>query len=125
MSIRSIARFVVDIVSNRVVEVDQGHVLVKTMQKARIKHGGTIRADIPDVRISSDKTIHFCEVRHINPIKDIKPDDGSQIPSTIQVQVNGLKFPGRGNYDLRNVLIHTNGRVTVEVDKASEIVKVS
>ena len=115
-------------------EMSQSDVLRHRMNDRELTHEQTVRADIPNVRVgepclegswitSNRKApVFFCNVGNLTIRENLKPGDGDQLPA--KVAVKGLAVGRAGFFNLENVLITSNGEITVEVDELTRIVPV-
>jgi hypothetical protein len=110
----------------------QAHRLRERMEKAEVRHGQEIRADLPGIRVTAASRnwftgrpmgagqVFFCTMGPIR-VREIKTTgDGAPLPSNAVVQ--GLKVPGEGTYDLIDALVQSNGDLRVIVDGATQVV---
>ncbi len=114
-------------------ELSQSDVLRKRMKDKEITHEQTVRADIPNVRvgeprvegswISSRKApVFFCNVGNLMIRENLKTGDGEQLPE--RVTVKGLAVEKAGFFNLENVLITSNGVITVVVDERTRVIPI-
>jgi hypothetical protein len=116
----------------RVTAYSQSHRLRERMAEADVHHGQEVRADVRGVRVQltspawmgrRDRVrgdVFFCtmgpfEVRRVS----IEGDGGPLSESTV---VEGLQVPLEGTYDLVNVLVRSNGDLTLIMDEVSRVV---
>jgi hypothetical protein len=104
------------------------------MERAEVRHGQEIRADLPGIRVtararnwftgrpSGDGEVFFCTMGPIQVREVTTPGDGGPLPSNVVVQ--GLEVPGEGTYDLLDVLVQSNGDLRLIMDGASRVVPV-
>jgi hypothetical protein len=104
------------------------------MEKAEVRHGQEIRADLPGVRVVAiarnwftgrDKgkgEVFFCTMGPIRVLKVEIPGDGRPLPTTVTLE--GLVVPSSGAYDLLNTLVRSNGDLQLIVDDATRVVPV-
>jgi hypothetical protein len=110
----------------------QAHRLRERMEKAEVRHGQEIRADLPGIRVTAASRnwftgrpmgagqVFFCTMGPVR-VREIKTTgDGAPLPSNAVVQ--GLKVPGEGTYDLIDALVQSNGDLRVIVDGATQVV---
>lgn len=110
----------------------QAHRLRERMEKAEVRHGQEIRADLPGIRVTAASRnwftgrpvgagqVFFCTMGPIR-VREIKSaGDGEPLPSNAVVQ--GLKVPGEGTYDLIDALVQSNGDLRVIVDDSTQVV---
>jgi hypothetical protein len=103
------------------------------MEKADVKHGQEIRADLPGVRVMSMARdwltlrphaageVFFCTMGSVRVRKESIRGDGRSLPAN--VILDGLDVPAAGTYDLINVLVRSNGDLRLIVDEASRVVR--
>jgi hypothetical protein len=118
----------------RVTSYSQVDRLREGMEKAEVRHGQEIRADLPGVRVVAmarnwftgrDKgkgEVFFCTMGPIRVLKVETPGDGRPLPTTASIE--GLEVPGSGTYDLLNTLVRSNGDLRLVVDDATRVVPV-
>jgi hypothetical protein len=116
----------------RVTSYSQVDRLREGMEKAEVRHGQEIRADLPGVRVVAmarnwftgrDKgkgEVFFCTMGPIRVLKVETPGDGRPLPT--RVSIEGLEVPGSGTYDLLNTLVRSNGDLRLVVDDATRVV---
>jgi hypothetical protein len=102
------------------------------MEKAEVKHGQEIRADLPGVRVMAmgrdwlslrphtAGEIFFCTMGPVRVRKESIAGDGRALPAN--VVLDGLDVPASGTYDLINVLVRSNGDLRLIMDEASHVV---
>jgi hypothetical protein len=113
----------------------QAHRLRERMEKAEIRHGQEIRADLPGIRVTAGSRnwftgrptgpgqVFFCTMGQIR-VREIKsPGDEEPLPKNAIVQ--GLQVPSEGTYDLIDALVQSNGDLRVIVDGATQVVPVT
>lgn len=115
-----------------VTAASQTYRLRERMEKAEVRHGQEIRADLPGVRVMAmgrdwlslrphpAGEIFFCTMGQVRVRKESIAGDGRALPAT--VVLDGLEVPASGTYDLVNVLVRSNGDLRLIVDEASRIV---
>lgn len=116
----------------RVTSYSQGYRLRERMEEAKVAHGQEIRADLPGVRVTamgrhwftgkaSDKgEIFFCNMGPITIRETTAEGDGGPLPKNVVLQ--GLTVPFDGTYDLKDVLVQSNGDLRVILDAKSSAV---
>jgi hypothetical protein len=116
----------------RVTSYSQAERLRERMQKAAIRHGQEIRADLPGIRVAASprnwfvrRTNHkgevfFCTMGPVEVREVVSPGDDRPLPTTAVVE--GLTVPSSGTYDLLNALVQSNGDLRVIVDQATRVV---
>jgi hypothetical protein len=110
----------------------QAHRLRERMEKAEVRHGQEIRADLPGIRVTAASRhwftgrpvgagqVFFCTMGPIR-VREIKSaGDGEPLPSN--AVVHGLKVPGEGTYDLIGALVQSNGDLRVIIDDSTQVV---
>jgi len=102
------------------------------MEKASVRHGQEIRADLPGVRVAASPRnwfvsrakhkgeIFFCTMGPLEVREVVSPGDDRPLPTTAVVE--GLTVPSGGTYDLLNALVQSNGDLRVIVDEATRVV---
>jgi hypothetical protein len=115
----------------RVTSYSQSERLRERMGQAEVRHGQEIRADLPGIRVEamgrnwfSDKAsrngvVFFCTMGPITVRETTTPGDGGPLPSNAIVE--GLNVPAEGIYDLKDVLVQSNGDLRVIIDGASRV----
>ena len=115
----------------RVTSYSQSERLRERMGQAEVRHGQEIRADLPGIRVEamgrnwfSDRSsrngvVFFCTMGPITVRKTTTPGDGGPLPSNAIVE--GLNVPSEGIYDLKDVLVQSNGDLRVIIDGASRV----
>jgi hypothetical protein len=106
-------------------------------EEAQIRHGQEVRADVPNVRVTTSNNafvdwllrkaapvgavdeVFFCNVGPIR-IKEVLANGDDQ-PLPTEVMVDGFKVRESGSYDLLNVLIRSNGDIRLIVDEKTRI----
>ena len=118
----------------RVTSYSQVDRLREGMEKAAVRHGQEIRADLPGIRVMAmprnwftgrDKRkgeVFFCTMGPIRVREVTVPGDGGPLPSDVVVE--GLEVASDGYYDLLNVLVQSNGDLRLIVDDATRVVPV-
>jgi hypothetical protein len=116
----------------RVTAYSQAERLREGMEKAAVRHGQEIRADLPGVRViamarnwftAGDKRkgeVLFCTMGPIRVREVTSPGDGRPLPTTVTLE--GLVVPSSGAYDLLNTLVRSNGDLQLIVDDATRVV---
>jgi hypothetical protein len=101
------------------------------MIQAEVRHGQEIRADLPGIRVdaigrnwltgkpSRSGVVFFCTMGPITVRETITPGDGGSLPSNVILE--GLEIPAEGTYDLKDVLVQSNGDLRVIIDGASRV----
>src|SRR5215208_4333311 len=113
----------------------QPYRLRERMQQAEVRHGQEIRADLPGIRVHAmgrswftgrpnpKGEVFFCTMGPIQVRETTTPGDGGPLPENVIVQ--GLEVPRDGTYDLKDVLVQSNGDLRVIVDGATQVVPVT
>jgi hypothetical protein len=116
----------------RVTSYSQTERLRERMEKASVRHGQEIRADLPGVRVAASPRnwfvsrakhkgeIFFCTMGPLEVREVVSPGDDRPLPTTAVVE--GLTVPGGGTYDLLNALVQSNGDLRVIIDEATRVV---
>ncbi|MCP6720260.1 MAG: hypothetical protein KJI72_03030 [Patescibacteria group bacterium] len=100
----------------------QPEVLIARMEEAGMSHGVEARIDLPKAHMviaDGQPSVLFCPVDRIRVRRTLKPGNGRRISG--EVVVRGLEFRRAGLHDLMNVLVRTNGRVELIVDRETEV----
>jgi hypothetical protein len=112
----------------------QAHRLRERMEKAEVRHGQEIRADLPGIRVTAASRnwftgrpvgagqVFFCTMGPIR-VREVK-SAGDEAPLPSNAVVQGLKVPGEGTYDLIDALVQSNGDLRVIVDGSTQVVPV-
>jgi len=103
----------------------QGYVLAARMRTEEVKHDEKVLADIDCVRITSLSAvvgeITFCPVLSIKVKEIVEQGDGKEIVSHEPVVKGGLLAPKQdGTYRLKNVLLKSNGVLSIEATPATK-----
>jgi hypothetical protein len=116
----------------RVTSYSQTERLRERMERASIRHGQEIRADLPGIRVAASPRnwfvskakhkgeIFFCTMGPLEVREVVSPGDEQPLPTTAVVE--GLAVPTSGTYDLLNALVQSNGDLRVIVDRATRVV---
>jgi hypothetical protein len=116
----------------RVTSYSQTERLRERMEKASVRHGQEIRADLPGVRVAASPRnwfvsrakhkgeIFFCTMGPLEVREVVSPGDDRPLPTTAVVE--GLTVPSGGTYDLLNALVQSNGDLRVIIDEATRVV---
>jgi hypothetical protein len=115
----------------RVTSYSQSDRLRERMAQAEVRHGQEIRADLPGIRVeamgrtwfsgkpSRHGVVFFCTMGPITIRETTTPGDGAPLPSNVILE--GLEIPAEGIYDLKDVLVQSNGDLRVIIDGASRV----
>jgi hypothetical protein len=115
----------------RVTSYSQSERLRERMAQAEVRHGQEIRADLPGIRVeamgrtwfsgkpSRHGVVFFCTMGPITIRETTTPGDGAPLPRNVIVE--GLEIPAEGIYDLKDVLVQSNGDLRVIIDGASRV----
>jgi hypothetical protein len=115
----------------RVTSYSQSERLRERMAQADVRHGQEIRADLPGIRVeamgrnwfigkpSRHGVIFFCTMGPITIRETTTPGDGGPLPSNVILE--GLEIPAEGIYNLKDVLVQSNGDLRVIIDGASRV----
>jgi hypothetical protein len=115
----------------RVTSYSQSERLRERMDQAKVRHGQEIRADLPGIRVeamgrnwfsgrpSRNGVAFFCTMGPITVRETTTPGDGGPLPSNVILE--GLEIPAEGTYDLKDVLVQSNGDLRVIIDGASRV----
>jgi hypothetical protein len=115
----------------RVTSYSQSERLRERMAQAEVRHGQEIRADLPGIRVeamgrtwfsgkpSRHGVVFFCTMGPITIRETTTPGDGAPLPSNVILE--GLEIPAEGIYDLKDVLVQSNGDLRVIIDGASRV----
>jgi hypothetical protein len=116
----------------RVFAHSQSYRLRERMAEAAMGHGQEVRADLPGIRVMSDRlqlsatppnggVIFFCNMGSIQVREVLDPGDGGALPS--EVVLEGLTVPEPGTYDILNAVVHSNGALRIRADADTVIVQ--
>jgi len=124
----------------QVTSASQPHVLAYRMSEAGITHNEKVLADIISVRvvegkleddqIPSSMTLFFCPIEQVVVKKILEPGDREGIPSHLEAGLKTISAPNlrfkkkSGLYNLKNVILCANGKITVEGTPNTKWVKV-
>jgi hypothetical protein len=115
----------------RVTSYSQSERLRERMSQAEVRHGQEIRADLPGIRVeamgrnwfsgkpSRNGVVFFCTMGPITVRETTAPGDGGPLPSNVILE--GLEIPAEGTYDLKDVLVQSNGDLRVIIDGNSRV----
>jgi hypothetical protein len=115
----------------RVTSYSQPERLRERMIQAEVRHGQEIRADLPGIRVDAmgrnwltgkpgrSGVVFFCTMGPIIVRETITPGDGGSLPNNVILE--GLEIPAEGTYDLKDVLVQSNGDLRVIIDGASRV----
>jgi hypothetical protein len=115
----------------RVTSYSQSERLRERMAQAEVRHGQEIRADLPGIRVeamgrtwfsgkpSRHGVVFFCTMGPITIRETTTPGDGAPLPCNVILE--GLEIPAEGIYDLKDVLVQSNGDLRVIIDGASRV----
>src|SRR5262245_10498929 len=116
----------------RVTGYSQAERLRDNMERAAVRHGQEIRADLPGIRVVASPRnwfrpradrwgeIFFCTMGPVRVREVASAADGDPLP--IRVVLEGLTVPDTGTYDVLNALVQSNGDLRVIVDGATRVV---
>jgi hypothetical protein len=116
----------------RVTAYSQADRLREGMEKAAVRHGQEIRADLPGIKVIASARkwfaardtgkgeVLFCTMGPVRVREVTTPGDGRPLPTTVTLE--GLVVPGSGAYDLLNTLVRSNGDLQLIVDDATRVV---
>ena len=97
--------------------------LRERMDEARIRHGQTVSADIPNVRVLAEASgsglIFFCNMEPIKVNQVLQEGDQEALPE--RVVLEGLDFPESGTYDITNALVSANGAIRISASAQTRI----
>ena len=119
----------------------QTYRLRQRVEEANIRHGQEVRADLPNVRVTTFSSapaswfdrirgvdpepraeVFFCNMGSIAIREVLETGDDRPLPATVILE--GLAVSESGIYDLRNALVKSNGDLRVVVDNATQVVPV-
>jgi hypothetical protein len=115
----------------RVTSYSQAERLRERMAQADVRHGQEIRADLPGIRVeamgrnwfigkpSRHGVVFFCTMGPITIRETTTPGDGGPLPSNVILE--GLEIPAEGIYNLKDVLVQSNGDLRVIIDGDSRV----
>lgn len=101
----------------------QPHVLRHRMLENELTHGQTVMADLNPVRIEGaygQPVMYFCPMQTMHVKQKIQPGDGGVLP--VEATLKGIKLPINlppGLYNLKNVMLHSNGTMQVIATEAT------
>ncbi len=107
-------------------QYSQGHVLQHYMNESKLSHDEKVLANVGPVRLeqyNGKSCLYFCPVCRVNVIDTISPGDGGKIPE--DVSAHGLSVSDKflpGLYELKNVILHSNGVISVMATEETEFV---
>jgi len=96
----------------------QQDVLQQRMREEKLTHGQTVTANLSPVRLEfsfGKVTMYFCPMRTIQVLETINEGDGGRIPP--EAIVEELSIPKNyksGLYNLRNVILTSNGTMQIK-----------
>lgn len=97
--------------------------LRERMEEAKIRHGQTVSADIPNVRVLAEAgsmgLIFFCNMEAIKVKQVMDAGDQESLPQGVVLE--GLEFPESGAYDITDALISTNGNIRILADSRTRV----
>ena len=115
----------------RVTSYSQSHRLRERMAEAEVRHGQEIRADLPGIRVGAmgrnwftgkvgrRAEVFFCTMGPITVRETTMQGDGGPLPGNVILE--GLEVQAEGTYDLKDVLIQSNGDLRVIIDGTSRV----
>jgi hypothetical protein len=116
----------------RVTGYSQSERLRESMERAAVRHGQEIRADLPGIRVVASPRnwfkprterwgeVFFCTMGPVRVRETATPGDEDPLPT--RVIMEGLTVPDSGTYDVLNALVQSNGDLRVIVDEATRVV---
>ena len=105
--------------------------LREQLERSHVSHGGTVRADIPRVRvgagiaagigagIGAEGQIFFCDVEPIRIRREVAEGDAAPLPETVRLE--GIEFPEPGEYDVLDAIVTANGDISIVGDASTEV----
>jgi hypothetical protein len=101
--------------------------LREQLERSQVSHGGTVRADIPRVRvgtgvaagIAAEGQLFFCDVEPIRIRRQVEAGDSAPLPETVRLE--GIEFPEPGEYDVLDAIVTANGDISIVGDAATEV----
>ena len=98
--------------NGRVVEEQQPQVVIESLLEVGMSHGDTAECDLNNIQIEGGVP-YFCS-SFFDDIAPVEQGDGRELPDEVLFDVSHVGIPD-GWYDIRNVMIHTNGTVRIEI----------
>jgi len=96
----------------------QQDVLQQKMREEKLTHGQTVTANLSPVRLEfsfGKVTMYFCPMRTIQVLETINDGDGGRIPpDAIVEELNIPKSYKSGLYNLKNVILTSNGTMQIK-----------
>jgi len=96
----------------------QPHVLQYNMREESLSHDEKVIADIGPVRLEQNldtQFLYFCPMNILHVTKRIQPGDGLAIPAeAVLEEITVPKSKEPGLYMLRDVQLHSNGKISVK-----------
>jgi hypothetical protein len=117
-----------------VTDRSQSFRLRQRAEEAQIRHGQEARVDLPHVRVTASAAaptfrwlrraephgeVFFCNMGRIAIREVLSTGDGEPLPTS--VILDGLEVPEAGNYNLRNVLVRSNGDLRLIIDEQTQV----
>jgi len=111
----------------RITAQSQPFRLIERMEEAKVYHGQSIRADVPNVRVTAlaggkEGQVFFCAIGPIRVREILNRGDDRPLPSTVAVE--RLAVPTSGSYDIIDALVCSNGDLRLVVDDKTRVVPV-
>ena len=109
----------------RVTSQSQPFRVMQRMEEAKVFHGQEVRADLPNVRVttlagSAEGQALFCNLGPIRVREVLQPGDDRPLSTNVTLQ--GLDVPASGTYDIFNALVTSNGDIRLVVDDRTWVV---
>lgn len=96
----------------------QPHVLQSRMEKEKMSHGESVRANLSPVRLEMSRdsvVMYFCPMEKLVVLEVMSEGDGDSIPA--EAKLEGLTVPSHfkpGLYELENIELSSNGVIQVK-----------
>lgn len=105
-------------ITGRTSTASQPEALAVVMRQARLCHGDEVRADMKQVAVHSNGDTRFCNAHTFQVREVINFGDNGALPED-EVKVVGLQVETAGYYDFEDVIVSSNGCLTVTFDEHS------
>lgn len=101
--------------------LNQPFVLKRHLLEAQIKHNETAKVTLHRIRINALGELFYCPMIGITKYETIIAGDDTALPRNAAMVFEKELMAKPGYYDLKNVLVHCNGKNTVIVLEESEL----
>ena len=95
----------------------QPHVLQYRMYEESLTHDERVMANLSPVRLDRNfgkMVLYFCPMQTLNITQRLNPGDGGNIPSEVVIEgLDVLESQKPGLYTLKDVIVHSNGTMSV------------